>query len=50
MTFNAEYEGKMSEKPSFYNMDIDNYNEEFLKKIIIWQSEMIQLFQEEYID
>lgn len=29
-------------KPRFFYQDIDNYNEEFLKKIIYWQKEQLE--------
>lgn len=36
----------MMKKPRFYVMDIENYNEDFLKKIIQWQSEYITYLEE----
>lgn len=35
----------MGKKPRFYVLDIDNYNDEFLKKIISWQSEYIEYLE-----
>ena len=32
-------------KPRFYIMDLDNYNESFLKEIITWQAKKIDLLE-----
>ena len=33
-------------KPRFYILDLDNYNEDFLKKIILWQELKIKALQD----
>ena len=30
------------DKPRFYYQDLDNYHEEFLKEIILWQRDKIE--------
>jgi len=37
----------MLRKPRFYVIDVDNYNEEFLKSIILWQDEYINYLVKE---
>lgn len=32
----------MNNKPRFYIQDLENYNEEFLKQIILWQDQYIK--------
>ena len=32
----------MTDKPHFYMIDLENYNEDFLKQIIVWQNERIK--------
>lgn len=34
-------------KPRFYYADLDNYNEDFLKEIILWQKEEIERLREQ---
>ena len=34
-----------SDKPRFYMMDLENYNEDFLKEIIKWQDKKIKLLE-----
>lgn len=34
-----------NERPRFYMMDINNYNDDFLKEIIDWQHKYIQFFE-----
>lgn len=35
-----------TKKPRFYMMDINNYHEDFLKEIILWQNERIKELEE----
>jgi len=37
----------MNEKPHFYIMDLDNYNEDFLKEIILWQKDRLEKLEKE---
>ena len=34
------------DKPPFYILDLNNYNEEFLKEIIMWQNRKIKFLEE----
>jgi hypothetical protein len=36
----------MTDKPHFYLMDLDNYNEDFLKEIILWYDEELKRVQD----
>ena len=35
----------IEKKPRFYISDLNNYNEDFLKEIILWQNEYIKALQ-----
>jgi len=39
-------EGSLVEKPRFYIMDLDNYTDDFLREIILWQNERIKELEE----
>ena len=34
------------DKPRFYIMDLENYNDQFLREIILWQSKRIKELKE----
>ena len=38
----SEVDSMKIKKPHFYYMDLDNYNDDFLRKIILWQKDEIE--------
>jgi hypothetical protein len=41
-----KHEEITKKRPRFYIIDLDNYNEDFLKEIILWQDEYTKLLEE----
>lgn len=37
-------------KPRFYKMDLDNYNEDFLKEIIRWYADALESLKERILE
>jgi hypothetical protein len=53
--FNLEFKNnkikfKNNKKPHFYYMDLNNYNDDFLRKIILWQKDKIEELNKKEID